>query len=266
MYNYRDGKKRYVPNSLGSLYINESKINDNERPIIYIGGQMEHRCHVLEQTGITFDPGHNLFTGNWFYDYSVFSRHKSNINGENLAKNLELSLKQANLCDVDLITHSFGGIIAALASKNDRIHAIYAIHPPITGTPLANPKIIEKYNSLLNKSELFLLQLLKIVVNTEYGFENDSYTGVDFRKVDLNKLVVIGSNLDPEKEEGIPLGLYNIIKKTSDMENDGVVIFDESTFNNLGINYIKEDKNINHFDSGNEESLYSAYQLSRKKL
>ena len=50
------------------------------------------------------------------------------------------------------------------------------------------------------------------------------------------------------------------------MENDGVVIFDESTFNNLGINYIKEDKNSNHFDSGSKESLSLAYQLSRKKL
>ncbi len=120
MYNYRKGKKRYKPNEFGSLYIKD--IDPNERPVIYIGGQMEHRWHILEQTGLTFDPGHNMFNGNWFYDYPIWTSNKGEINGEGFKNNLLKALEEAKLSDVDLITHSYGGIVGALASKDPKIH------------------------------------------------------------------------------------------------------------------------------------------------
>lgn len=49
MFDYREGKERYIPNKLGSLYVNKSKLNDNERPVIYIGGQMEYRYLCQEK-------------------------------------------------------------------------------------------------------------------------------------------------------------------------------------------------------------------------
>ncbi len=263
MLDYRKGKERYIPNGLGSLYVDKSKINSNERPVIYIGGQMEHRCHVMEQTGKTFDPGHNMFAGNWFYDYSIFSRNKGEINGENFSENLIESLTMAKLSDVDLITHSFGGIIGSLASKSDRIHKVYAVHPPITGTPLANPKDIEEYKRLLNKKEKLLLKVLKVLVNTNYGFEHDNYNGVDLIKIDLNKLVVIGSSLDPSVEKGFVLDLYNMVKKVTGLENDGVVTYSEELLNRFGINYVTENVKNNHFNSGTEEAFKYAYQISR---
>ncbi len=263
MIDYRKGKERFVPNSLGSLYIDKSKLNDSERPVIYIGGQMEHRCHVVEQTGKTFDPGHNMFTGSWFYDYPILSTDKESINGENFSKNLIEALTMAHLSDVDLITHSYGGIIGSLATKSDRIHKVYAVHPPITGTPLANPSYLEKYKELLNKKERLLLKVLKRLIVSKYGFEKDNYRGVNLKLVDLNKLVVIGSGLDPTKEKGFVLDLYNMIKKITGLENDGVVTYSEELFDSLGINYVTECTHNNHFNSGTIESFENAYKISR---
>ncbi len=262
--NYRKGKKRYVPNNLGSLYVDTNKLYNNERPIIYIPGQVEHRGHVLEQiSGVSMEAGHSMFTGNWVYDYPILFNNKKEINGENFAKNFTESLKMANLNDVDVITSSYGGIVASLASKNDRIHKIYAIHPPILGTPLANPEEMEKYKRLFTSYEKLLLLILKRVVDKNYGFEENNYKGLDLRKVDLNKLTVIGSSINPNKEKGLALSMYNMIKKVTDLENDCMVIFDEDRLNTLGINYIKEN-NISHFNSGTKEEISKAYRLCRK--
>lgn len=264
MYNYKKGKNKYTPNELGSLYVDSNKLNPNERPIIYIGGQMEHRLHKLEQTGLTQDPGHNMFTGNWFYEYPIRSTNKSEINGENFAKNFSEALKMANLGDVDVITNSYGGTIAALASKDGRIHHIYATHPSlVTGTPLANPNELEKYAT--TKKDKLILEALKSIVDTDYGFQKDNYVGVDLSKVDLNKLTVIGSSLDPENSKGLPLDLYNLIKRAKELENDGVVIFDENLFRKLGINYEREKKDFNHFESCSKEALNNASDIIKKR-
>ena len=264
MENYRKGKERIKPNDLGSLYYYLETSKSQERPIIYIGGQMEHRWHVLEQTGYTFDPGHTMFNGSWMYDYSVFTKDKNRINAKNFTENLKSALKSAKIGEVDLITHSFGGIIGALATDSDLIHKVYAVHPPITGTPLANPQYIDNYKHLLNEQELKLLKIIKLLINTNYGFEKDSFNGLDLRNIDLNKLVVIGSSTNPEQEEGLNLNLYNMLKKVTGYENDGVVILDEDLFNKLGINYVKENSNNNHFASGTKESFDFARKLSKK--
>lgn len=265
MVDYKKGKVRYIYNNLGSLYLDKSKLNNNERPIIYIGGQMEHRCHRLEQYGKTFDPGHNMFTGSWFYDYPNNLADKSIVNSTNFAENLEACLKAANLSDVDFITHSFGGNIAAMASKNNRIHKIYAIHPPIIGTPLASPSYLKNFKEAFTTKEKLVMQLLKIVIDESYGFEKDNFNGIDLKKVDLNKLVVIGSAIDPKQQKGLILELYNIIKKVNGLENDSVVIFDEQKFNELGINYVVEDGFYSHFNSGTKEAFENALTLSRKR-
>ena len=255
MIDYRKNKTRYKPNELGSLYIDERKLVNRDKPIIYIGGQMEHRFHILEQTGKTFDISHNMYTGSWFYDYPIFKYDKSKINGQNFARNLLEALEMAKLKDVILITESYGGIIGAYASISPLIYKVYMVHPPIIGTPLANPHEIIKYQKLLLKREKLLLLLLNKIINHQYGFEQDNFNGVDFTKVDLEKLVVIGSNLDLNKEKSkLLISLYNIILKTTSLESDGIVIFDEELFQNLNLNFIKEEKGLNHFEMSSKEN------------
>lgn len=256
MNNYRSGKKRYKPNELGSLYIDEKKINPNEQPIIYIGGQMEHRFHALEQTGFTFDPGHNMFTGSWFYDYPLFSKNKEQYNAENFSNNLLTSLEEANLSDVIFVTESFGGTIASLATQSDRVDKVIAIHPSIVGTPLANPYYLDDFKRFFTKRQKLILEMLKLIVNPKYGFEQDNFKGVDFSKVDLDKLLVIGSYVDKEKENNsLILELDSMIRKVTLSRNDGIVVFEPDLFDKIGINYMVEEDNTNHFDAGKKEHI-----------
>lgn len=265
MINYRQGKKRYKPNILGSLYIDETKLNNNERPIIYIGGQMEHRCHILEQTGYTADPGHNMFTGSWFYDYPLFSNDKASYNTANFTTNLLTALEEANLTDVALITESYGGLIAAEATKSDRIATVIAIHPPIIGTPLANPRYVAMYKKLLTNYQKLLLQGLKLLINPEYGFEIDNFKGADLTKVDLDKLIVVGNYLDiPNEQNALLKETYQMIKIITGYHSDGVVAFDPEEFEHLGINYHLESKNNNHFAAGTKENIEEAAKLILK--
>lgn len=265
MSNYRTGKKRYKPNNLESLYIDESKLNPNEQPVIYIGGQMEHRFHILEQTGFTGDPGHNMFTGSWFYDYPVMSQYKRYFNAENFSKNLLASIETADLHDVILITESFGGMIASYATKSDLVSKVIAIHPPVLGTPLANPKYLEAYSNLLTNYQRLILKALKIVINPEYGFEQDNFKGLDLKRVDLNKLLVVGNYLDLSTEQNTLLKeTYDIIRTITSMRSDGIVTFEPSEFEKHGINYLQEDKNNNHFDAGTKETIETIYKKTKK--
>ncbi len=264
MINYRKGKERFKPNELGSLYVEKDTLKGNERPVIYVGRQMEHRCHVLEQTGLTGDPGHNLFNGSWFYDYPVFKGNKNEINAQNMTANLLKALELANLGEVDLVTESFGGLIAAYASLSDRIHKIYAVHPPITGTPLANPEMLKKYEELFSKQEKLIRLILGKLINTDYGFERDNFNGADLGKVDLNKLLVIGSSLDLKNEKNaLAVKLYEMIMKVTGYKSDGVVVFDKDLFAKKGINYLEEAHGLNHFDAGSESHLTAISNIIR---
>ena len=167
MVNYRKDRERINVNALGSLYIDKG-LDENSRPVIYIGGQMEHRLHVIEQTGVTFDVGHKLFDGSWFYDYPTTGT-KSNINTENFADNLLKSLEAADLYDVDIITESFGGLIAASASKSPRIHKVVAIHPPILGTPLASNDVVLDALSKLEKKQRIIAQSLLLMIDMVFN-------------------------------------------------------------------------------------------------
>lgn len=265
MINYRKGKTRYKPNELGSLYVDEWSLNKNEQPIIYIGGQMGHHGHILEQTGLTFDKGHNMFNGSWFFDYPVTGYKKETYNARNFTANLTEALKEANLHDVILITESFGGIMGAYATKSDLVSKVIAIHSPIIGTPLANPEYIERYKSLLNNYEKTLLLALKAIVNTQYGFQKDNYRGVDPRNIDLNKLLVVGSYLDMDTETNPLLKTtHEIIRKLTGFRSDGVVIFEPKQLENLGFNYIEEDENTNHFKANTEEHIEYVYKKTIK--
>ena len=265
MINYRQDKKRYKPNKLGSLYIDESKLNPNEQPVIYIGGQMEHRCHIAEQTGFTFDPGHNMFTGSWFYDYPLFSSEKGTFDVEGFTNNFLEGLKESGLKDVILITESYGGMIAAAATQSELVSKSIAIHPPILGTPLANPKYINSYKQLLTRYQRLILQALKVIINPDYGFEQDNFKGINLKKVDLNKLIVVGNYLDIDKEQNALLKeTYEIIRTITTFRSDGVVIFEPSEFERLGINYLQETKNNNHFDAGTKENIEEAYHRLTK--
>ena len=61
MVNYRKNRKRFIYNNLGSLYVNEQALKKDQKISIYIGGQLEHRIHRIEQCGYTFDCGHSMF-------------------------------------------------------------------------------------------------------------------------------------------------------------------------------------------------------------
>lgn len=256
MINYRSEKKRYKTNELGSLYIDEKKLCTDEQPIIYIGGQMEHRFHTLEQSGYTFDPGHNMFTGSWFYDYPLFSKNKGQYNAENFSQNLLNALEEANLHDVIFVTESFGGTIASLTTTSDRVDKVIAIHPSIVGTPLADPYFLDKYKNLFTDKQKLILGLLKIIVNPQYGFEQDNFKGVDLTKVDLDKLLVVGSYVEEKSENSsLVLQLDDMIKKVTSKRSDGIVIFEPVEFEHLGINYMVEEDNTNHFDAGKKEHI-----------
>ena len=256
MINYRNGKEKYKPNELGSLYIDRSKIDSGRRPIIYIGGQMEHRFHVIEQTGLSFDMGHNMFDGSWFYDYSVLLHDKLRINSINFADNLLVALMESGLSDVDLITESFGGLIGARATKSNRIHHVYAIHPPILGTPLANPKFLKYFERSFNNKEKAVIKVLNRLINSDYGFEKENYSGLNTDLFDTNKFTVISSSIDLEKEKSeLVRTLYDIIMKVDNLESDGIVTFSKDEFNRLGINFIEEEERVNHFDAGKKEHL-----------
>lgn len=266
MINYRQGKTRYIPNELGSLYIDETKLNPNEQPIIYIGGQREHRFHIVEQTGLTGDPGHNMFTGSWFYDYPLFSQNKGDFNAENFANNLLTSLEDANLNDVVFVTESFGGTIASLATKSDRVDKVIAIHPSILGTPLANPKYLSVFDKQFNAKQKAILALLKVIVNRNYGFEQDNFKGVDLTKVDMEKLLVVGSYIDRlEETNPIVLELDDMIQKVTSNRSDGIVVFEPNLFEQLGIPYMLEDENTNHFQAGSKEHIAKVYKKVMQK-
>lgn len=263
MINYREGKERIKVNNYGSLYIDRNKINSNERPIIYIGGQMEHRCHILEQTGFTADPGHNMFCGSWFYDYSILSKDKSQYNTKNFAENLLCALEKAHIGDVDLVTESYGGLIGTYATKSPLINKVVAIHPPILGTPLADKKMMEYAIKHLELEQRLISRIINIVVNNEYGFEQENSLGIYDKKLaavaDLTKLIVVSSSINATEEKNtLVKKLYSLILELTGKESDGVVIFDKKDLEKLGIPYIEEDNHPSHFDAGSKDNIERA--------
>ncbi len=267
MVDYKSGKTRYTPDNLGSLYLDESKLSDNERPVIYIGGQMEHRIHRLENiTSKCSDPNHNSFTGSWVFEYPLNSKNNKSINGIAFSRNFLKTLEMAKLGEVDIVTQSYGGTIGALASKSPLIHKVYAVHPPILGTPLAYPQELNHYlKGVFTPSEKAIIKIMCLMVDPSYGFQTDNYYGLDIHDIDLNKLLVIGSSINPDNEGFIVRNLYSIIKKVTGLNNDGVVTYDVDTFNRLGINYMTEEEPINHYQSRTKEHIEKVYSLVRNK-
>lgn len=250
MINYKKGKTQYKINELGSLYVDESKVSNNEQPIIYIGGQMSHHGHVLEQSGFTADLNHNNYTGSWMFDYPVVNYDKSQVNAKNLSNNLLGAIKEAKLNNVILLAHSYGGLIGAYASKSEIVSKVISIHSPVLGTPLANYDYLIKYKRLLTKSQKLILTIIKYWLDYDYGFVQENFNGIDLRKVDLNKFIAVGNYLSyAEEKNRILLETYSIIEKVTGMRSDGIVPFETKEFDKHGINYIKSDSNTNHFDS-----------------
>lgn len=266
MINYKDNKIRYKTNELGSLYIDEEKLATQDQPIIYIGGQMEHRGHIIEQNGYTSDLNHNMYTGSWMYDYPTFSDHPNYFNALNFSRNLLIMLQEARLRDVILVTNGFGGMIAANASKSDLVDKIICVHPPFLGTPLANPDELEQYKHLFNLSQKFILKFLKHFISTRYGFQKDNYQGIDLRNVNLDKLIVAGSCLDENSEKNkILLETYKMIRAVTGKRSDGVVIFEPEIYEKFGINYLQTEHHTNHFDSTNPQYVENIVKKVLKK-
>ena len=266
MYNYRKGKIKYKANELGSLYIDESKLSDTEEPIIYIGGQMEHRGHVIEQSGYTGDLCHGLYTGSWMYDYPVTGNNKSKYNAKNFSENLLEDLKLSQLKDVTLVTCSHGGLIAAHASKSDLIKRIIAIHSPILGTPLANLDLA-KCRILLNKYQYLLTRVISLVVDYNYGFQKDNYHGLmNPFQMDASKILAVNSVIDEETEKNkLLLETYKIIMELTGHKSDGVVVHDAELYASLGIECLETDDHVNHFEATNSEYVEEIVKRVLKK-
>ena len=270
MLNYRRGKGRYKVNELGSLYFDWTKYDQTKMPVIYIGGQMEHRLHILEQCGYSLDAGHNLFAGSWHYDYPIFNYDKSYVNAFNFADNLIKAIASAGLDEVVLITESHGGLIGAFATISPRIHKVIAIHPPILGTPLADKEMLKSNYfkfSLIHKG---IYQIINLLINFNYGFEQDNKMGIYnpllFKNVNLDKLIVVGSSVDITKENNyLVKELYDLIIKLTDKKSDGVVIFEPKELEKLGINYLVEDISLNHFKAGAKDNILNAYNRVLKQ-
>ena len=263
MENYRKDKVRFQPNNLGSLYVTKEGLGKDD-PTIYIGGQMEHRFHVIEQTGYTGDPGHNMFDGSWFYDYPLWGK-KSEYNIENFAKNLQDALEEAKLENVTLVTESAGGLIGAYATSNPRIKKVVAIHPPIIGTPLADASKMASMIEEKTREDKMLLGLLNIIVNTNYGFEHDNYNGVNLDKIDLDKLLVVSSKLNKLTEKNkVAIKTHDLIYKATGLESDGVVVYDQDTLSRLGIKYLENEVELNHFDAGSKKYINDVYTRTRR--
>jgi len=254
MINYRKDKERYKVNDLGSLYVNSKKLSKNEQPIIYVGGQLSHHEHMLELMGFSPDLNYNEYTGCWMYDYSIFSKNKNSINAENFSENLLLSLKEAKLNDVILVTFSHGGIIGAYASKSELINKVISIHPAIIGTPLVNYEELKKYNDIFNSTQKIIAQAIKYIIDFNYGFEQDNFNGADLRKVDLNKVLVVGNALNPNLDKNKLLKeTFKIIKMLTGFPSDGAIVFEPKEFDRLGINYMNTSESYNHTDAQNPD-------------
>lgn len=269
MENYRKNKERIKINEYGSLYFNRSKVI-NERPLIYIGGQMEHRFHVFEQTGFTGDPGHNMFDGSWFYDYPIHTREKSRYNAINFGENLLAALKKVGVEEVDLITESYGGLIGTYVTNSPLIHKVVEIHPPILGTPLANRELIEFACKELELEQRVIARIIKFIVNNKYGFEQENagglYNSALQEAADISKILVVGSSINYETEQNdLVKKLYKLIYTLTKKENDGVVIFDKKDLEKLHISYIEENEKLNHFDAGSKENIESVYQKTLRR-
>lgn len=266
MINYRNGKARYKVSDLGSLYVDDRKKDSD--PIIYIGGQLEHRGHIIEQTGYTADNNHNMYTGSWMYDYPIFGSHKDRISAQNFSEILLASLREAKLNEVVLLTQSYGGLIGAYASKSPLVKKVIAVHPPILGTPLANPKVIsdlDKQRKLLTKTQKLITAVMRLAINYNYGFEKDNYNGIDPRCINLNKFTVIGNSLDLSSESSkLMLETYDIIWRVTGKASDGVVILEPDEFEKKGIDFIKTEERLSHLQSSSPEFMKRAISLGMK--
>lgn len=248
-------------NTLGNLYLYNSKIENSEQPIIYIGGQMERYSKIFEKNN--FIPDRNgRFTGYFAYDFLNVYPDKKSIKALNFSKDLVDTLKQAGLSNAILVAQGYGGLIASYASQSDLIKKVICIHSPVIGTPLSRPEYMEYYREILTEDQKLILDHLKKVIDFNYGFQKDLFDGFDFYEADMSKVVVVGNHLDSSKEQnGILRDTHDIIKKITGLENDGVIIFDPYEFDRKRINYVKTEGNVNHFESNS--SAYIEDSLKR---
>lgn len=169
---FREGRKRYKVDRLGSLYIAEKWSSDI--PTIFIGGQMEHRRHIIEQRiGHVPEAGYAMFDGCFASEYPINEKEKSKFNAINFSSSLLAILKEAGIKKVNLMTESYGGTIGAYASPSDRIHKVVAVHPPILGSPLAWPNLLSL--DLTARKKIFAF-LANVIVDSRYGFQKDKAT------------------------------------------------------------------------------------------
>ena len=256
MINYKKGKIRYLTNGVGSLYIDESKLSSNERPIIYVGGQIEHRGQVLKQLGYLNDKNYNCYTGCWMYDYPIDVYNSRFMGAEKFSESLLIGLREAKINEVVLVGYSHGGLISSYASKSNIISKVICIHSPVLGTPLACPIYFEQQEVLFSKKQQLLLKLLKYIVRMRFGFVIDNYKGINFKKVDLNKIILCGNFINLETETNrLILELYDIVMKISGCKTDGIVPFETSQFSQIGLNFWQTNTNMNHFQANDDSYI-----------
>lgn len=127
--------------------------------------------------------------------------------------------------------------------------------------------LLEKLSELEFQQKI-LAKIVRLVVNDNYGFQKDNAIGInnsEIRKlVDLSKIIVVGSSIDEIDKNNVAKSLYSLICKLLEKKSDGVVLFETEDLKKEGINYIVEEKKLNHFDAGSKENIENAYNLVLK--
>lgn len=269
MVNYKNGRVRYRNDCLGSLYFDWKNYSSINRPVIYIGGQMEHRLHLLEKSGITFDSSRTFFDGNWSYEYSISINNKGSINSINFASSLSTCIEKAGLKDVDIVTYSYGGLIGLSLTNYPFVHKVIAIHPPILGTPLADLKCLKHNMQKFAFDQKIIATFISNIINSKYGFQRENKEGIynnNFSNVDLSKYYVVGSGINYEEETNVLMKkIYEMIYLLTEKESDGIVLFSPKELQKLGIQYFVENEWRNHFNGSEIENIEKAYTMSLKK-
>lgn len=248
----------------------------NLKPLVFINGQMDHRIQAVETfTNITkpwcyqysgyYQYDDNLHTPYIFlYDYPIHGIDRSKIDLNAFASGLIKSFEELKLSDIDIMSQSCGGMIATLASKNERVDRVVAMHSPIYGSPLLQSEKYKKYLKNMTLAEKTLFALIGILVDENFGFmQNNKYGFSNIEQVgDLSKIIFTTSNISNKSSKNM-LGNFiaEIIYKYLGVHSDGVVTYDKERMDSDGLTYVDEN-NISHFEMGNHNynnTYYTRY-------
>jgi len=180
-------------------------------------------------------------------EYIYVPKRENNNTIEEHASNLIECLKNDNVREIKLISISYGGLIAALASKYDIVTVVALFQSPLWGTPLAD---ISLWGTMNKRARKYILKRYK-----KSTYLDDLLIGLKdrFDKVNLKKIIFIYGYSTHVK--GV-ISLHNRkywvpeIKRLTNMDNDAVVPFpSKEVINKIGFGKVIYFKNLYHVNT-----------------